>query len=209
MALVRPASRRPWVGSSTLGCGTDPEASSLCSPRPGLGDASALCWAQPPYAQLGGARGGAIWAELARSSGERLGAAGALPLPELAPEALWLSALLRLLLLLPLRLLLDRCSRSPTPPPAQFKFILSNDHLAEELQEILKLKRGGKSGAAAFKSSGGQGGWRMVGGALAPSRRFALGAVGEDTHYLTACGVPELQCAASKPVASLCAPAPA
>ena len=144
-----------------------------------------------------------VWPELWRGGLARLEVYFALAVSDMPKAAqgqdLWVLAVLRLLLLLPLRLLLDRMTRSPTPQPAQFKFILSNDHLSDEIQEILQLRQrgGGKQGAGhvthKFKTTGGQGGWRMVNGTLAPSRRFETGAVGEDIHYITASTIPELQ----------------
>ena len=164
--------------------------------RSHLLDASALCWAMPPYVQLGDVTGARIWSELWTSTVARLRVYGATALSDLPrvaqAQSLWLLAMMRLLLILPLRLLLDWSTRSPTPQPAQFKFILSNDHLSDEIQEILRLRRG-KQKTHPFKSAGGQGGWRMVGGNLAPSRRFQTGAVGEDVHYITAATIPELQ----------------
>jgi hypothetical protein len=164
--------------------------------RSDLGDASALCWMVPPYIQLGDVVGAEVWSELWRGGVDRLQvytAMAANDIPKVAQgQDFWMLAILRLLLLLPLRLLLDRLTRSPTPQPAQFKFILSNDHLSDEIQEILSLRRSNQK-THPFKSTGGQGGWRMVGGTLAPSRRFQTGAVGEDVHYITAATIPELQ----------------
>lgn len=171
--------------------------------RGGLGDASALCWAVPPYVQLGDITGAGVWAELWRDGLGRLKAYFALALSDMPKAAqgqdLWVLAVLRLLLLLPLRLRLDRMTRSPNPQPAQYKFILSNDHLSDEIQELLQLRLRGGGGKGAghvthkFKIKGGQGGWRMVHGKLALSHRFETGAVGEDIHYITAATIPQLQ----------------